>query len=135
MKYNIINYICNGLFIFFFLAVYYNSKVIINSGFLNFTPVKILVLALLFYVPSVVLYFRRGGNPFFFSRITCVLMIIPSLILYLSFSQYHKHFGQNPFENLSPFLIISMLPLLFTILLNVLNGIFTLVYKRRKKTT
>ena len=135
MKYNFINYLLNGLFLFFFLAVYYHSKVIINSGFLNFTPVKMLVLALLFYIPSIVLFFRRGGNPFFFSRITCFLMLIPSLILYLSFSQYHKNFGQNPFENLSPFLIISMLPLLVTIFLNVLNGIFTIVHKRRKKTT
>ena len=131
MKYNFINYLLNGLFIFFFFAVYYNSKIIINSGFLGFTPVIMLLLALLFYIPSVLIYFRHGGNPFVISRIICLFMIIPTLMLFLSFSEYHKNIGRNPFEDLSSFLIISILPLLFTIFINVLNGVFTLVYKRR----
>lgn len=133
MKYNLINYFINGLFIFFFLAVYYYSKLIINSGYLNFIPVTMLVLALLFYVPSVFLYFKHGGNPFWFTRFTCLVMLIPTLLHYLSFSEYHKNIGQNPFADISPFLIISMLPFLFTLLINVLNGIFTIVRRRRKQ--
>lgn len=132
--FSFVSYVTNIIFVLCYGWMYFVCRVMLERGEFELLQITLsFIVAILFYIPSALVYYRQGGYAFWLSAVFNTLFIIPGIVLFLQFKSFYNEIGYMA-EGLTTLIFVAMAPVVFGILMTISHIIIMYIRFINKKT-
>ncbi|MBP3950090.1 hypothetical protein [Bacillus suaedae] len=132
--FSIVSYVTNILFVLCYVWMYFVCREMLERGEFELLQITLsVIVAILFYIPSALVYYRQGGYAFWISAGFNILFIVPSVGLFLQFKSFYNEVGYMA-EGFTTLIFVAMAPVVFASLMTISHIIIISIRFINKKT-
>lgn len=132
--FSLVSYATNIVFVLCYGWMYFVCREMLERGEFELLQITLsFIVAILFYIPSALVYYRQGGYAFWISAVFNILFLIPSVVLFLQFKRFYNEIGYMA-EGLTTLIFVAMAPVVFASLMTISHIIIIYIRFINKRT-